>query len=117
MSVEALEDERALSLGTRLMDFNKSWPGESIDSLLTRFDLVRHEAQMVGHDIQSIHIMSTSLVRAAGVSGHHIVQLFRQACTAGRVRPSEGGFFKTEGFGRFTVRWHWPKVPRNRTGF
>ena len=47
---EALEDERSLMSGTQLMDFT-SRAGERIDSLLTRFDMARHEAESVGAGI------------------------------------------------------------------
>eukprot|EP00974_Lingulodinium_polyedra_P034906 3353471-Lingulodinium_polyedra.AAC.1 len=43
---EALEDERAFQLGSPLLEF-VARPGERIDSVLTRFDMARHEAGSV----------------------------------------------------------------------
>ena len=69
---ESLEDERALTLGARLMGFH-TLPGERIDSLLARFDRVRHEAELVGY--QGIHYVCTLLIRAVGVGGQQLAQI------------------------------------------
>ncbi len=63
---EVLEDERALDSGARLLDF-RGRRGERIDSLLTRFDLARHEANMVGLDIPNFQMLSVILLRAVGL--------------------------------------------------
>ena len=67
---EALEDERALSSGTQLLDF-QSRPGERIDSLLTRWDMARHEAQSVGAGINNFVTLSTMLLRIIRVNPTH----------------------------------------------
>ena len=43
---EALEDERTMTSGTSVLDF-RARPGERIDSVLTRFDLARHEPKVL----------------------------------------------------------------------
>ena len=73
---EALEDERSLQSGTALLDFT-SRPGERIDSLLTRFDMARHEAQAVGAGIQNFHTLATILLRVVGVTGPQMINLLQ----------------------------------------
>ena len=73
---ESLEDERSLLSGTQLLDFT-SRPGERIDSLLTRFDLARHEAQAVGAGIQNLHTLTTILLRAVRVTGQQVITLLQ----------------------------------------
>ena len=73
---EVLEDERSLLSGTALLDFT-SHPGERIDSVLTRFDMARFEAQSVGADIHNFHTMATILLRAIGVSGQQVLSLLQ----------------------------------------
>jgi len=51
---EALEDERTVNSGHQLLDF-QALPNENIDTLLTRFDMARHEARNVGADIPNFH--------------------------------------------------------------
>ena len=62
---ESLEDERSLANGAMLLDF-RSRPGESMDSLLTRFDMARHESEAVGAGVHNIHLLATLLIRASG---------------------------------------------------
>ena len=73
---EALEDERSLLSGTALLDFTSN-PGERIDSVLTRFDMARFEARAVGAYIPNIHMWSTILLRAVGVSGQQLLTLLQ----------------------------------------
>ena len=65
---EALEDERTLMSRAAFMDF-AAQPHERTDSLLTRFDMARHEAQAVGAGIDTFQTLSTLLLRAIGISG------------------------------------------------
>ena len=51
---EALEDERSMQTSTALLDF-RGRAGERMDALLTRFDLVRHQARQVNADIPNFH--------------------------------------------------------------
>ena len=74
---ESLEDERSVSAGTALLDFT-SRSGERFDQLLTRFDLVRHEAEMVGAGIINYHTISTILLRAVGLSPEQMVNLLQR---------------------------------------
>ena len=60
---ESLEDERSVSAGIALLDFTSRFD-ERFDQLLTRFDLVRHETEMVGAGITNYHTISTILLRA-----------------------------------------------------
>ena len=71
---EALEDERTMTSGTLLLDFS-SRPGEGIDSVITRFDMARYEAQSVGADIRNFHTLSTILLRAVGVTSTQMIML------------------------------------------
>ena len=53
---EALEDERTMLHGTSIIDF-RGRHGERIDSLLTRFDMARHEAASVGAGMENYHTL------------------------------------------------------------
>ena len=71
-----LEDETALEAGTALLDFT-SRQGERIDQLLTRWDMVRHEAQAVGAGIGNFTTLSTILLRAVGISTSQMMTLLQ----------------------------------------
>ena len=86
---EALEDERALQSGTQLLDFSHR-PGERIDALLTRFDLARHEADIVGAGIHNFHQLSTILLRAVRITGNQLVNLLQPF--GGRVPNTQQQF-------------------------
>ena len=73
---ESLEDERPIAAGTALLDFT-SRSGERFDQLLTRFDLVRHEAEMVGAGINNYHTISTILLRAIGLGREQTINFCR----------------------------------------
>ena len=73
---EILEDERSLTSGTHLLDFT-SRPNETIDSVLTRFDMARIEARSVGADIPNFHMLSTILLRAVGIPGQQLLNLLQ----------------------------------------
>eukprot|EP00959_Pyramimonas_sp_CCMP1952_P458103 9476066-Pyramimonas_sp.AAC.1 len=62
---ENLEDERALTLGTQLLDFRVP-AGERIDVSLSRFEMARMEAESVGFQIPNFQILTTILFRALG---------------------------------------------------
>ena len=68
------EDERSMILGTSLADFRREGRHESIDNLLTRWDLARSDAASVGADIEIFHIPTTLLMRAIGMSTSEITQ-------------------------------------------
>lgn len=71
---EALDDERTLQSGNLIIDFRYR-PGERIDELLVRWDLVRHEAANVGSGVENWHTLTSILLRAGNVSGGQLVQL------------------------------------------
>ena len=54
---------------------SSSRSGERFDQLLTRFDLKRHEAEMVGAGINYYNAISTSLLRAVGLSPEQLTRL------------------------------------------
>ena len=64
---EALEDERTIASSAALLDF-RAQRGESIDALITRFDMARHEAQSVGAGITNFNQLSMIFIRAANIS-------------------------------------------------
>ena len=67
--------ERSMILGSSLLDFRRESLHESIDNLLTRWDLARIDAASVGADIGNFHILTAVLMRAIGMSAPEITQL------------------------------------------
>ena len=51
--------------------------GENIDSLLTRFDMARHEAASVGAGMENYHILATILLRAVRVTAEQTMNLLQ----------------------------------------
>ena len=86
---EALEDERALSSGTQVLDF-RGRAGERIDILLARFDMARYEAEQVGAGIHNFHTLSTILIRACGVNATQMIQVL--APTGGRLPNNQAQY-------------------------
>ena len=71
---EATEDERAMVSGTQILDCMPG-PSERIDSLLTRFDMARHETAQVGAGITSFSLLATILLRSCRVTGDQTIRI------------------------------------------
>ena len=73
---EQLEDERTMSLGNMVLDF-QGQRNERIDALLARFDMARHDAESVGAGMHNYHTLTTILLRACGITGDQLINLLQ----------------------------------------
>ena len=71
-----LEDERTMTMGRAIIDFQRR-PNERIDDLLTRWDLARADAASVGADLNNVFLLTTHLIQMVGLSTQEVVQLLQ----------------------------------------
>ena len=82
----ALEEESRLTCMTEMLAFTRHG-GENINSLLARYDTVRHRAAIEGQFVMSIEACSLQMLRACGISAQHLFTL---------LQPFQGQFPQTE---------------------
>jgi hypothetical protein len=72
---EQLEEERVMSSGNLILDF-EARPGENTDALLIRWDMCMEEVRSVGAAIENLHTLCTILFRACRLSHDQILRFF-----------------------------------------
>ena len=72
----ALEDESRLTSMTELLAFARK-PGETINSLLARYETIRHRSALEGQFMMSYEGYSLQLIRACGISTQHMLTLLQ----------------------------------------
>ena len=85
----ALDEETRLSSMTELMAFHRH-PGESINALLSRYEIVRQRAATEGQFVMSVEGCALQILRACNINPHQIILLLHPF--GGRMPNNEAEF-------------------------
>ena len=85
----ALEEESRLTAMTEMLAFARR-PGETINSLLARYDTVRQRAQAEGQFVMTVEGCALQILRAVGVGTQHLFTLLQPF--GGQLPTTEGQF-------------------------
>ena len=84
-----LEEETRLQSMTEMLAFSRR-PGENINALLARYEVVRQRAANEGHFVMSIEGCALQILRAVGIHANQLTNLLHQF--GGRLPTNEAEY-------------------------
>ena len=91
MRYAQLGDESRLGAMMEFLNFQRL-PGENINILLDRYDLVRRRAEDEGHFVMNVEMCSLTLMRCCGIGTHQMIEYLRPF--GGRLPQDDNEFME-----------------------